>query len=601
MNSPSPALVTQDAARRLPRPALWLLCLAYVLAGFIGRQPWKGGDLASFGFMRALAEGRADWLAPTLHGLAPDVAAPLPYWLGAVAVRLASWLALPPELLVRLPFALMLGLTLAATWHATYCLARHRGAQPVALAFGGEAAPGDYARALADGGLLALIATLGLAQYSHETSPALAQLCATAVVFFGLAASPYRPRASLAATLLGLPALALSGAPFLALIYAALAWLARLRPVAADELAEQAEQARERASRQRLLWALPLAALAGAALAQWLGLWRWQVQWPLAGPAPWLALRSIGRLLLWFTWPIWPLALWSLWRWRAQLPRLHRQRHLGLPVMMAGVAVLAALLTPSRDRALLAALPPLATLAALALPTLRRGLSALIDWFSVLFFSAGAIVIWVVWLSMQTGVPAKPAANVARLAPGFEPVFQPLVLLAALLATLAWAWLARWRTGRHRPALWKSLVLPAAGTALCWLLLMTLWLPALDYGRSMAAQVQALAQRMAAAGAAQPVCVNTLDLSASQLAALDFHGRWRLQPLAAPDSPATCPWLVRPAQMADLADLPRPRLSPEWDGGQSVPRPADKNDILMLHARLRAGADQPAPPAAAQP
>ena len=121
--------------------------------------------------------------------------------------------------------------------------------------------------------------------------------------------------------------------------------------------------------------------------------------------------------------------------------------------MMAGVAVLAALLTPSRDRALLAALPPLATLAALALPTLRRGLSALIDWFSVLFFSAGTIVIWVVWLSLQTGVPAKPAANVARLAPGFEPVFQPLALLVALLATLAWAWLARWRTGRHRPAL----------------------------------------------------------------------------------------------------------------------------------------------------
>ena len=199
--------------------------------------------------------------------------------------------------------------------------------------------------------------------------------------------------------------------------------------------------------------------------------------------------------------------------------------------MMAGVAVLAALLTPSRDRALLAALPPLATLAALALPTLRRGLSALIDWFSVLFFSAGAIVIWVVWLSLQTGVPAKPAANVARLAPGFEPVFQPLALLVALLATLAWAWLARWRTGRHRPALWKSLVLPAAGTALCWLLLMTLWLPALDYGRSMAAQVQALAQRMAAAGAQPPPCVNTLGLNASQMAALDFHGRWCLQPL----------------------------------------------------------------------
>ena len=275
--------------------------------------PLQGLAQILLGFMQAMAEGRTGWLAPQLDGLSPDVAALLPYWLGALALKAtAGWLA--PDVAVRLPFALMLAGTLAATWYATYNLTRLPGAQPVALAFGGEAAPGDYARALADGALLALIATLGLAQYSHETSPALAQLCATAVVFFGLAASPYRPRASSAAVLLGLPALALSGAPFLALIYAALAWLARLRPVAADEPADPAEQARDRASRQRLLWALPLAALAGAALAQWLGLWRWQVQWPLAGPAPWLALRSIGRLLLWFTWPIWPLALWSLWR-----------------------------------------------------------------------------------------------------------------------------------------------------------------------------------------------------------------------------------------------------------------------------------------------
>jgi 4-amino-4-deoxy-L-arabinose transferase-like glycosyltransferase len=51
-------------------------------------------------------------------------------------------------------------------------------------------------------------------------------------------------------------------------------------------------------------------------------------------------------------------------------------------------------------------------------------------------------------------------------------------------ARLAWVWLVRWRTGRHREALWKSLVLPAGGVALCWLLLMTLWLPLLDYARS---------------------------------------------------------------------------------------------------------------------
>ena len=444
MNTPRPALVTQEAARRLPRLALWLLCLAYVLPGFVGRQPWKGDDLASFGFMQAMAEGRSGWLAPQLDGLAPDVAALLPYWLGALALKAtAGWLA--PDVAVRLPFALMLAGTLAATWYATYNLTRLPGAQPVALAFGGEAQPRDYARALADGSLLALIATLGMAQLAHETTPALAQLCFTALVFFGFAAMPFQPRAAVVATLLGLPALALSGAPTLALAYGAAAVLAQLWPGWQAAAPANALQA---GARRRLLLATLAAMLASAALGWRLGLWRWQITWPLAA-AQW---RSLARLFAWFTWPIWPLTLWTLWRWRAQLPRPRQQRHLGLPLMMAGMAMLAAVFTPARDRSLLAALPPLAALAALALPTLRRGMAALIDWFTVLFFSGWAIVIWVVWISLQTGVPAKPAANVARLAPGFEPVFQWPALLAALAATLAWAWLARWRTGRHRAA-----------------------------------------------------------------------------------------------------------------------------------------------------
>ena len=73
------------------------------------------------------------------------------------------------------------------------------------------------------------------------------------------------------------------------------------------------------------------------------------------------------------------------------------------------------------DRALMLGLPALAVLAAFALPTLQRSTAAAIDWFSVFFFSICALAIWVIYAAMQTGVPAKPAANVARLAPGFMP------------------------------------------------------------------------------------------------------------------------------------------------------------------------------------
>ena len=54
------------------------------------------------------------------------------------------------DLAARIPFGVMLGVAMLATWYATYYLARNPKAQPVAFAFGGEASPTDYARALAD-------------------------------------------------------------------------------------------------------------------------------------------------------------------------------------------------------------------------------------------------------------------------------------------------------------------------------------------------------------------------------------------------------------------------------------------------------------------
>ena len=57
MNKPNPAIVAQSAVRRMPRAALLLLCLAYVLPGLLGRAPWRSDDINAFGFMLELASG----------------------------------------------------------------------------------------------------------------------------------------------------------------------------------------------------------------------------------------------------------------------------------------------------------------------------------------------------------------------------------------------------------------------------------------------------------------------------------------------------------------------------------------------------------------
>ena len=561
MTPPTPAIVTQNAVSPLPRWALLLLCIAYVVPGFVGRDPWKNADVTAFGYMLELAQGRTPWLAPLLGGMPPETEGLLPYWLGAWAMQIApSWLS--AEMAVRIPFAALLALTLIATWYGVYYLARSPGAQPVAFAFGGEAPPLDYARAIADGALLALIACLGLAQLSHETTSYLVQLSCTALLFFAVAAMPHRTVAPAVALVVGLLGLTLAGAP-------ALAAMLGVGSMALVVLAPGSSTDR------RWPWALGLLAVTLlAAWAAWaLDLWRWRIVGGAAGSKKW---QSLVRLLIWFGWPAWPLALWTLWRWRKQIVSRQGHRHLLLPLGFTVVSIAATLTTQPADRALLLGLPALAALAAFALPTLRRSVGALIDWFTLLFFTVSALAIWVIWIAMQTGVPAKPAANVAKLAPGFVPQFSALALVVALAATVGWCGLVWWRASRDRAPIWKSLVLPAGGAALGWVLLMTLWLPLLDYARSYTPQVRSV---LAAMGP-EPGCIQTVGLSRAQVAALQYHGQLSLQRGGLQDE---CQWLL-----ADIASWPaseRMVNAALWELKATLPRPTDKNDHLLLLRR----------------
>ncbi|PUE10074.1 hypothetical protein B9Z33_08115 [Limnohabitans sp. T6-20] len=562
VNHPTPAIVAQSAVRRLPRLALLLLCAAYVLPGFWGRTLWKAQDIEAFGYMLQLAKpgmGEAvSWLKPTLLGSPDSNLALLPYWLGAAFIRLAP--SGFEDTFARLPFIAMLMTTLAATWYAVYALTRHPAAQPVAFAFGGEAKPADYARAMADGGLLALLACLGLAQLSHETTPALSQLCFAALLFFGLSTlTRHRLQSALAITT-GMLGLTLSGAPTLAL------WLG----IGGSVICAAAQPT----PTQRRLSMLDLGLLALVCLlcvttAGALDLWRWRVV-----PHRMVDLHILAKLIAWFTWPAWPLALWSLWRWRGQLSQVWRYPHLGLPLWFAAVTVGATWFTGLTDRALLTSLPAIATLAALALPTLKRSLGALIDWFTLLFFSICALVIWIVWLAMQTGSPATPARNVARLAPEFAPEFSVGAFVLALVATIAWGALVKWRTGYHRAAIWKSLVLPAGGAVLCWLLLTSLWLPLLNYARSYAPLVEKVTRITGPTS-----CLQYAGISKAQGTALRYHAHARLMPMQAPQS--DCPWLIIDKTNRSLLSAKIESIG--WVEEAAIKRPTDKDETLLVY------------------
>ncbi len=203
------------------------------------------------------------------------------------------------------------------------------------LAFGGEARPRDYARAVADGALLALIASLGLLQLGHETTPELLQLTGSTLFLFGLAAAQSEPRQAQWAALLSLPIMAASGSPAVAVLLGMAGVVVCLR-------------SQHEAMKLQLRWVLAgtvvAAGLATALSLGGLSGWVWRL-------ALTDSLKSLVQLLVWFTWPTLPLAALTIWHWRRQVWR----RHIAVPLLAALVGLAACLASRAGEPVLIAA------------------------------------------------------------------------------------------------------------------------------------------------------------------------------------------------------------------------------------------------------
>ena len=171
-----------------------------------------------------------------------------------------------------------------------------------------------------------------------------------------------------------------------------------------------------------------------------------------------------------------------------------------------------------------------------------------------------------------------------RLAPGFEHRLSVTELALAALATLAWAWLVRWRTRRTRPVIWKSLVLPAGGVALCWLLLMTLWLPLLDYALSNRPLAQRLLRHVPAGA-----CVAAPGAPPSLVAALEFHGGRTVDARTTAVNSA-CPMLLHvlvergAAAQRSAADATALQRS-GWQEAARARGPTERREVVVVYKR----------------
>lgn len=538
----------------LPSPWFWALAVLYALLGLAGHDPWKQDDAIGFGIAWSMAHGAlADWLIPNVAGQMVPEEGPLAFWLAALFIKLLGGV-LHGHDAARLATGM---------WTLTAIYAAYRAAR---------ASFGETEGRLA---VLALLACPGLLARTHEIAAEPAYIAACALLLWVLAAAPARAHntrgaCAMAAALgltLGMAALA-RGLPAALTLCVALILLAVIDAAwRTPRLLLVLGSAVVLALFLFAVWTRSTVALIeqdGAAFAHFYGRWM-AAQFAL--PA-WPEWQSAAKTLAWFVFPLWPVVLWWTLRRRKSFLGESEPRRLHLPALALALASLIAMSwTRTLSQAvLLPLLPALAVLAVPALGRLARGMAAGIDWFGRITFTLGAALIWLGYCALQLGWPPRVAANFERLQPGFAAVFAPVSFLLALAATAAWLI----ASARSERTVLRAVTHWAYGIVLMWLLLMTLLMPWVDYGKSYRGVAAGL--RAALGADLHGMCLETRNLGLAERASLHYF-------LQSPFG-ARCDWLLVQAREGD-SRLPPAGARLVWEGN----RPGERHERFRLYKK----------------
>lgn len=535
----TPARLNKLTTYQIPRWILFAIVIPYLIAGLYFRDVWKSDD--AVGVVTALSLFRGDtpdWLFTYIGHYAYPKEGPLFSWVGSLLIYVFSpvfSLFTDDEvesviLSVRLSNFLYLFLILWLIRKSTKILAERRECRPLKLPFGGEPALLEYSRTLADCAFLFVLAMVGIIVHMHSSGPVPLLLACNSIGFYGLTRLFARPRTAALFIIVGLVSSFLARG-LIGVVPLLLTCLVCL-------MYNQINTKRKLLLLGCIIVSVAIGGgwlwLAWTKNSWWTESW---IHWNLSAYGSNILLHSLAsvRDLLWFTWPAWPFALLALWNWRYWL----RAPHIFLPLLFVVANIVNICLMPDAFEIEYSPIVvPTAILAAMSIPTIRRDIINALDWFSIMIISMTILGIWFAWIAFHSGYPAFLHHNINKLLRGYNDSASFWTVLVGVLATAAWLRLLYWRLSLTPKAVWRGIMLAAAGLTCAWVLFLSLWLTAFDYHRSyktLARDAVAMYQNSAEPGE----CIKPLGMGEGQRALFYLYGE-----LEFADDSQYCNWVL---------------------------------------------------------
>jgi len=472
--------------------ATCLFCLAWILPGLIGHEPWKPDEAGNFGLVYHIIN-TGEWVVPTLAG-EPSIDKPPLFYLSAALFAKVFSSVLPLHDAARLASGFYMALTL------------------ILMGLCGQAL---YGRGHGTMTVLILIGSVGLLVRSHQLISDLGLLTGFALCLYGLALNQKRPLLAglLTGTGIGIGFMSRGTLAPMVMVLTCLLLPALFKHWRNRNYALCLLLAIVASAPWVIIWPVALYQRSPELFAEWFWVNDLGRLFGFAPPGKELSALYFLKNIPWFAWPALPLALWTLWSGgRKGLAKAEIQLPL---IIFTAMFVILSLDTDTHDLDALPFLLPLSLLATPALETLRRGASSALDWFGIMTFGLMAGSMWLGWFSLMTGYPSGVAAMLNDYLPGYNLPFNMFHFLVAVAFTLGWFALIS-RIGRSNR---RSIINWAGGMTMVWILAMTLWLPWLDAGKSYRLMISSLQQSLPA----QYQCISSRNMGETQRATLEYY------------------------------------------------------------------------------